>query len=192
MRLSILTSLIFATSILLPAQDKDVTILPVPYPNFIEVKTYLGLNDSQLQSLESTMNARNQAQQSIYNQINQKNQQIYQLLDSGSGSATQIGQLMIDIKNLEKQLPTLDGPFRTQAQNVLTADQKTKLAKLAEAMQLQTPAWQAATLLLIEYPRPIGIPMPVDATSNRGGVAGAAGVGIVGVPAQAGPMIFRR
>jgi hypothetical protein len=187
MKSLILTSLIFATSFLLPAQAQDVTILPVPNINYTELKQYLGLTDPQLVSLQAIQNTRNQSQQAIYKQINDKNQQIYQLLDSGTGSATQIGQLMLDIRNLQKQLTTIDGPLRTQAQAVLTADQKTRLTKLVDAMQLQTPAWQAVNLLLIESPYPIGLPMPVDA-----GGGAATGAAATGISSQARPMIVRR
>jgi len=84
---------------------------------------------------------------------------------------------MLDIRNLEKQAPTLEAPYRAQALNVLTADQKTKLARLDEALKLQNTASQAAQLLLLEYPRYIGLPMPVDS----GG-----GIGNSGVSAQSG------
>jgi hypothetical protein len=188
MKTLILTSLIFATSFLPPAQAQGVSTMPaLPNINYAELKQYLGLSDAQMTSLQAIQNTRNQSQQAIYQQINDKNQQIYQLLDSGTGTATQIGQLMLDIRTLEKQLTTIDGPLRTQALAVLTADQKTKLAKLAEAMQLQTPAWQAVNLLLIESPYPIGLPIPVDA---GGGIAtGAAGIG---VSSSARPMTIRR
>jgi Spy/CpxP family protein refolding chaperone len=168
----ILTSLIIATAALLPAQDAGLTILPAPYYN--EAKQYLGLSDAQTQSLETIVRNKNQAQQSLWQQISEKNRQLYQLLEAGTGSASQIGQLMLDIRNLEKQMPTLEAPYRAQALNVLTADQKAKLAKLDEALKLQNTASQAASLLLLEYPhyigipRPMPMPMPVDAGSGIG------------------------
>ena len=170
MRLPFLTSLLLATSILLPAQDKDAIILPAPYYN--DVKQYLGLSDAQSQSLETILRNRNQAQQSIWTQTAEKNRQLYQLLESGTGSAAQVGQLLIDIRNLEKQIPTLDGPYRTQALNVLTPDQKTKLLKLDEALKLQPAAFQAAMLLLLEYPQQIGLPRPVDFGGGIGNTVG--------------------
>jgi hypothetical protein len=172
----LLTSLLLATAALLPAQETGITILPAPA--YTELKQYLGLSDAQTQSLESILRNRGQAQQAIFTQITEKSRQMYQLLENGSGSATQIGQLMLDVRNLEKQIPTVDGPYRTQAVNVLTADQKTKLAKLDEALKLQGTASQAAMLLLIEYQYPIGRPMPVDFGGGIGntGVTGVSGV----------------
>lgn len=133
----------------LAAQDRAVIL---PYPNFAELKQYLNLSDAQVQSLQSVMTARNQAQQSIYTQINQKNETLRQLLNAGTGTATQLGQLLLDINNLQKQIPQVDGPYKMQALNVLTADQKPKLGKLTEALQLQTTGYQAVTLLLIDSP----------------------------------------
>jgi Spy/CpxP family protein refolding chaperone len=166
MRIPFLTLLLLATAALSPAQEPGLTILPAPSYN--DAKQYLGLSDAQTQSLDAILRNRNQAQQSLWQQISEKNRSLYQLLEAGTGSAGQIGQLMIDIKNLEKQMPTLDAPYRTQALNVLTADQKTRLAKLDEALKLQNTASQAAMLLLLEYPRYIGLPMPVDAGGGIG------------------------
>lgn len=153
------TLLILATPALMPAQDTGLTILPAPYSN--DAKQYLGLSDPQMQSLQTIVRNKDQAQQALWQQIGEKNRQLYQLLDAGTGSATQIGQLMLDIRNLEKQTPTLEAPYRQQALNVLTPDQKTKLGKLDEALKLQGTASQAAMLLLLEYPR-IGLPVPFE------------------------------
>jgi hypothetical protein len=166
MRIRFLTPILLAAAAIMPAQDKDVTILPYPY--YEDAKRYLNLSDAQSQSLDAIVRNRNQAQQGIWTQTAEKNRQLQQLLESGTGSATQIGQLLIDIRNLEKQIPTLDGPYRAQALNVLTADQKTKLAKLDEALKLQATASQAAMLLLLEYPSPIGLPRPVDFGGGNG------------------------
>jgi Spy/CpxP family protein refolding chaperone len=170
---TLLTSLLLVTTVLLPAQETGISILPAPA--YTELKQYLGLTDAQVQSLETILRNRSQAQQAVFTQISEKSRQMYQLLENGSGSATQIGQLMLDIRNLEKQLSTVDAPYRTQAVNVLTADQKTKLAKLDEALKLQGTASQAAMLLLLEYPYPIGLPRPVD----FGGGIGNSGIGVI-------------
>lgn len=173
MRLPFLTSLLIATAAILSAQNNDATLLPAPWPVYTQVKQYLGLTDPQIQSLESILRAFSQAQQDGWNQVAEKNRTLYQLLDSGTGSAAQIGQLMLDIRKIEKQFPALQEPYRQQAVNVLSADQKTKLAKLNESLQLQQTASEAAQLLLLEYPRYIGLPMPVDAGGGIGSAAPA-------------------
>jgi hypothetical protein len=181
----LLTSLLLATAALSPAQETGITILPAP--SYTELKQYLGLSDAQTQSLEAILRNRSQAQQSVWTQIAEKNRQMYQLLENGTGSATQIGQLMLDIRNLERQMPTVDAPYRTQAVNVLTADQKTKLAKLDEALKLQGTASQAAMLLLLEYPSYIGLPRPVDFGGGIGNVTGVAGFSGRAMPALRKP-----
>jgi Spy/CpxP family protein refolding chaperone len=157
MKFRFLTSLLFIAPALLPGQDKGGTLL-YPGPNYTEIKQYLSLTDAQMQSLQSILDNRNQALQNLYNQINQKNQTLYQLLNSDSGTAAQLGQLMIDVRNLQKQIPLADGPYKTQALNVLTAEQKAKLPKLSEVLQLQNTAIQAGMLLFIDYPQYVGPP----------------------------------
>src|SRR5262245_4937376 len=133
---------------LLSGQDKS-TMLPAQVYN--DIKAYLSLTDAQLQSLQAIQDSRSQAQQAIYNQISQKYTTLNQLLEAGNASAVQVGQLLLDINALQKQTTGNDGPYKTQALNVLTADQKAKLPKLTEALQLQPAAGQAGMLLLIDY-----------------------------------------
>jgi hypothetical protein len=89
-----------------------------------------------------------------------------QLLEAGNASAAQVGQLMLDIQALQKQTTSSDGPYKTQSLNVLTADQKAKLPKLTEALQLQPAVGEAGMLLLIDYPQ-YRI-LPATSTSNVG------------------------
>ena len=86
-------------------------------------------------------------------------------------SAAQLGQLLLDIQALQKELPLTDAPFKSQALNVLTADQKAKLPKLSEALQLQSAAGQAGVLLLIDYPQYAGPPRILPALDVAGVVS---------------------
>ena len=165
MKLRFLCSLLFLAPALLSGQEKGTG---TPVPAYAELKQYLSLTDAQLQSLQAILDNRSQAVQNIYTQISQKNDTLSQLLNSDNGTAAQLGQLLLDIRSLQKQLPLNDAPYKTQAVSVLTADQKTKLPKLAEALQLQAAAGQAGMLLLIDTPvtgppgiLPIGLG-PVD------------------------------
>ena len=175
----LLTTALLVTPALLSAQTA-MPVEPYPGPVFNELKAYLALTDAQVQSLQSVQNTWNQAQQAIYTQISDKYQQVYTLLNSGNGTAVQIGQLMLDIQALQKQLPVSNGPFKTQALAVLTPDQKTKLGGLAQALQLDTPAWQAVSLLLIDAPAPIGRPVPF--TGIGGSIGGCVGIASPAVP----------
>src|SRR5262245_17906718 len=102
MKLRFLAAALFLVPVLAFAQDKGSTML-YPGPIFTEVKAYLALTDSQLQSLQTILDNRNQAAQQIYNQINQKYTELNRLLDAGTGTAAQIGQLMLDIRTLQRQ-----------------------------------------------------------------------------------------
>lgn len=173
MKLRFLAAVLFLTPVLASAQDRGSTLI-YPGPVFTQVKAYLGLTDSQMQSLQSILDSRNQAAQQFYNQINQKYAELNRLLEAGTGTAAQIGQLMLDIRALQKQTPP-DTPYRAQALNVLTADQKNKLPKLSEALQLQPAAGQAGMLLLIEYPQrgPVILPATDAPLAAVGAPAGA-------------------
>jgi hypothetical protein len=167
MKLRFLCAALFLTPALLSGQDKGTGSAVTAYT---ELKQYLSLTDAQLQSLQTILDNRSQAAQNIYTQISQKNQTLSQLLNSDSGTAAQLGQLLLDIRSLQKQLPLNDSPYKTQAVSVLAADQKAKLPRLAEALQLQAAAGQAGMLLLIDTPLtgPPGI-LPIGlGTVDRG------------------------
>jgi Spy/CpxP family protein refolding chaperone len=149
---------------LLIAQDPGIS-LPRPIPAWDEVKQYLVLTDAQMATLEQIRQSRSQAEQAIYQQISAKEREMYGLLQQGSNDSATIGRLMVEINNLRRQLPLNSAPYRTQALAALTDAQKAKLAPLAEALRLQSPAWQAVQLNLVEGPAPnnriLPYPMPL-------------------------------
>lgn len=134
------------------AQEPVIAPIDRKLPEYTELKQHLSLTDAQVQSLSSLLKTRQDAEQAIYTQIRQKQEAINNLLKAGSKDATQIGQLTLDVYTLQKQLPISGQPLRGAALNVLTAEQKNKLPTLATALQLQTTAWQAVTLNLIDSP----------------------------------------
>jgi hypothetical protein len=143
---------VIAGSTLLCAQV--VTPLPpIPAPSSALIQ-YLGLSDAQTQALQDVQKSRNAANQAIYKQINDKQTAINSLIAAGSSDALQVGQLTLDINNLRKQLLTSGAPFRDQALAVLTPDQKNKLTGLTNALQLQSAAYQAINLNLIDQLNP--------------------------------------
>jgi hypothetical protein len=168
MKLRFLAPIFLFLPALLPAQTSTQLSL-IPPQVYADVKQYLNLTDAQMQSLQSIQDSRSQALQALYEQMGQKNQALYQLINSDTATAAQIGQLMLDIRALEKQVPQIDGPYKTQSLNVLTPEQKAKLPKLVEAASLQPAAGQAGSLLLIDWPQyrilPAS-PMPILAASE--------------------------
>jgi hypothetical protein len=132
--------------------------LPVS-PPIAELKQYLNLTDSEVTALEGIVQQKTQAQQQISAQISQKYQALQALLQSASPDPNAVGQIMIDIQNLQKKLTPSTEPYHTEALAVLTPSQVTLLANLNTALQLQTAAYQAVSVNLLVQP-------------NRGGVVG--------------------
>ena len=109
-----------------------------------------------------------QEEQAIYQQVAEKQRQMYQLLQQGSNDAATIGRLMVEVNNLNRSIPEKKAPYRAQALAVLTDPQKAKLTTLVDAMKLQTPAWQAVELNIIDNPHVPDLrilPMPLATIS---------------------------
>jgi Spy/CpxP family protein refolding chaperone len=154
--------ILLITSAVVQAQGSPV-VPPVPTPAYAQLKSYLNLSDAQLQSLEDIYKSRLAAQQAIYQQISAKQKQLNQLLAGGTSDAATVGQLMIDIHNLQKQTATPSSMYRDQALRVLSADQVAKVTALVAALQLQQAAYQAVTLDLIDSPAPAVVPLSAAA-----------------------------
>jgi Spy/CpxP family protein refolding chaperone len=117
-----------------------------------QVKTYLSLTDAQVQSLQAIQQQERSALSSVRQQLMQKEQSLAQQMRSGSADATALGNLLVDITNLRKQLTQNQGTYHTQAMAVLTADQQTKLQALQTAASLAPTIRQAEMLNLVTPP----------------------------------------
>ena len=143
------------------AQGTPIIMPPVPQPGFTQLRAYLNLGDAQLQALQDIYKGRMSDQQAVYQQISARQMQLNQLLAGGTGDANTVGPLLIDIHNLQKQLPIPASTYRSQALKVLNPDQAAKLPALVTALQLQQAANQAVTLDLVDAPPPGPIvPLP--------------------------------
>jgi hypothetical protein len=179
--------------LLAPALLLAQTAIVRPPSTYAELKGFLNLTDGQVQSLADIQNNRNQALQAIYTQINDKYTVLYNLMNAGTGTAQQLGQLLLDIGTLQKQIPASESPYRTQAVAILNPDQKTKLATLNQAMQLQPAIWQAVDLLLIDNSNPIGIPVDIGIASTASANSASAPAALLlpspqGIPAAVNRM----
>ena len=128
-----------------------------PTSAFPDLKQYLNLSDSQVTSLQNIAQQKAMSLQQIAAQIAQKSQTLQTLLTSINPNPTTVGQTMIDIQNLEKQLTPSTEPYHTQALAVLTTSQTALLTNLTTALQLQTPACEAVNLNLLVLPSPTPI-----------------------------------
>lgn len=135
----------------LAAQDVGTALMPRPIPDqWDQLKQYLVLTDAQVTTLQQIRQRRGEQQQAVYQQMAEKQRQMYELLQQGSNDAGTIGRLMVDINNLQRQLP-LKGD-RNEVLAILTPAQKTKLPALVDAMKLQAAGWQAVELNLVDNP----------------------------------------
>jgi len=128
--------------------------------DYTELQAYLQLTDDQLQALRQIERQQNGELQALYQAIYAKEAQVKTLLGSGSGDATGIGQLEIDIVHLRGQLSVAARPYRQQSFAVLTADQQLKLPALVQSLILNNLASKAVTLHLIDNPNLPGAVTP--------------------------------
>jgi Spy/CpxP family protein refolding chaperone len=154
----------------LAGQEPGTAILPAFPQQWDQLKQYLVLTEAQVSSLEQLRQNRLQQEQGIYRQMAEKQRQMYELLQQGSNDTVAIGRLMVDINNLSRQLPLKGDTYRTEVLAQLTPAQKTKLPGLSEALKLQSVAWQAIELNMIDNPNiPDAriLPVPLNAISAR-------------------------
>jgi TolA-binding protein len=174
------TLLTLAASALMMAQP------PMRTPDITAVKTYLGLSDAQVTTLQSLRTQEMSQVQTLQTQIQAKHTDLQKLLDAGSTNAAQIGQLMIDIQALQKQFEAIHTNYRNQAVATLTDAQKTKLKALDDASKLRDEIQEANFLNLLAPAPGTGAPGPF-----MRGPAPMMGPGGPGAPGGAG-MIMRR
>jgi Spy/CpxP family protein refolding chaperone len=118
--------------------------------------TYLGLTDTQIQSLKTVAEQTRATVQPLMQQIGEKSKALAELRRAGSTDAAAIGNLVVQIDALEKQVQEARAAAKTQALAVLTADQKTKLAALEAAAKLMPAIRQAENMGLIQPPAGVG------------------------------------
>ncbi|MBL8230861.1 MAG: hypothetical protein JNL98_20370 [Bryobacterales bacterium] len=165
--MALVFALLFVPGVLMcqEVEGGQVSILPFPLPVNDQLKSYLNLTDGQIAGLQQVQTRKHEAEKKLYDEIGEKSRTLSGLLQNNSTDAARIGQLMIDIQRLQKQVPVQGEPYRSQSLAVLSQEQRSKLPALVQAMQLQQAAWQAVNFNLIDSPqmgpRPVPLPMPV-------------------------------
>ena len=170
----ILAFAVFTLSSLV-AQEPSIGLLPVVPQRWDQLKQYLVLTEAQVSSLDQLRQNRTQQEQAIYRQISEKQRQMYALLQQGSNDAVAIGRLMVDVNNLQRQLPLKGDTYRAEVLALLTPPQKAKLPGLTEALKLQSSAWQAIELNRIDNPNVPDVrilPMPFHGMPTTEGSKG--------------------
>ena len=128
------------------AQDRSAP----PQPP--DLKAFLSLSDSQIQGLVQLQQQRAQALQPVVQPAAQAQQQLQQMLASPNPDPATVGQLVIAIATLGRQVQQIACDFQQQAANRLDSDQRTKLPPLRLALVLYSAALQAVSLGLLNAP----------------------------------------
>jgi len=94
------------------------------------LKSYLNLQDAQIQTLQQIRQQQMQAAQSAFSELAAKQKALRDQLEAGSTDAAALGKLLLEAEAVRKRVQQIHDTYRAQAVNVLSAEQKTKLAAL--------------------------------------------------------------
>ena len=125
---------------------------PDPPPGPPDLKTFLNLGDNQIQAIGILQSQQAQAIQPVLQQRVQLQQKLQDLLGAQTPDPAAIGQVVLTITALDRQIQEALSTFQKQRTSVLTGEQLSKLPPLVQALVLQKAAVQAATLGLIPPP----------------------------------------
>ncbi len=154
--------------------------MPAP-PEPTELKTYLNLTDTQVQQIQDLMDQTHESTQTTMEAIRTQEEGLKAALDGGTTDAAAVGKMVLAINTLRTQVKKTMDTARQSAQNLLTADQKTKLQTLDAAAKLHQEIRQAVGLGLLTPPVQAGPGGP------GGGPQGGGPGGPGGGPAGFGP-----
>ena len=143
MNKSLLNSMLAVTALSISAWAQP------PAPPVTEIKAYLALTDVQITSLQTIQQNLHTQLANTMQQIQAKQQTLNSQLTAGGTTAAVLGQELLDIQNLRNSVKTAETAAQSQALNVLTADQKTKLKTLTDAAALRHDIEEATGLGLI-------------------------------------------
>ena len=130
------------------AQNPEAPQAPGPP----DLKTFLNLGDNQIQALALLQTQQAQAIQPVARQLGLHQQKLQQLLDGPDPDPAAVGQIVIGIAALSRQIQQALSAFQQQRIDVLVTGQKEKLSALQLALVLQAAALQAKSLGLIDAP----------------------------------------
>lgn len=134
-----------------------------PQPGITQLKAYLTLTDAQVQALQTIQSQLRTSTSALRQQIADKQTALSTNLAAGGSSAAALGQLLLDIQALQKQISDAQAAVQPQAVAVLTPAQQPLLQALVAASKLQPDIREAEMVGLI-------VPAP-----GAGGAAGRAG-----------------
>ncbi len=129
---------------------------PAPAPGraggLAELKRYLNLDDAQIQQINQARREALQGTQPPAKQLVQAQRELREMLQSPNPDPAAIGKKTLEVQSLREQLRNSRQTVSQAVLNVLTPDQRAKLADLEQAIKLAPAARQAVQLGLIEPP----------------------------------------
>ncbi len=123
---------------------------PMGPPPMDELKSYLGLSDTQADQLRQANRSFRESTRPLMREMAEKRRAMRDQVDAGSAEAA--GRLAIEMDALHKQLRSKHEAAQAEATALLTADQKAKLAALEEAAGKETLTRQARAANLLAAP----------------------------------------
>ncbi|MCS7315230.1 MAG: hypothetical protein RMI94_04810 [Bryobacterales bacterium] len=124
-----------------------------PFPTATDaLKSYLGLQDSQIESLRQLRQQQTQAIQSLVAELAARQRALREQLDRGVTDTAALGRALLEIEGLRKRLTEVENAARNQALAILSSDQRAKLDALEQARKLEAAVRQAIALGLLAPP----------------------------------------
>ena len=136
-------------SLLIPAFTAAVAFAQPPVN---ELKTFLNLTDAQVTSIQEANRSAMQANRDLADKIRTNRQNLRTLTSQTNPDAAAVGRLVLEGQAYGKQIADSRAKARETALTFLSAEQKTKLKTLEEAMQLREEIGAAQRLNLISGP----------------------------------------
>jgi len=128
------------------ARADEAPVVQIPEPIVI-VRNVLELSDEQTRMLIEMIQARDTAVRPLAQELRARHEALGQIIDTSD--AVTIGELVIEIRAIEKEVSRIAKQAATQFEEALTPEQRERLAHIREAAQVcpAIPALQAAGLV---------------------------------------------
>lgn len=138
-------------------------------PPMDELKTYLGLNDTQLEQIRQTRQSFRESMRPLVQEMAAKQRTLRDQIAQGSPDAAAAGKLLVEIDALRKQIRAKHESAQSETAAVLTADQRAKLKALEDAAKLAPMIRQARGAGLLAPPEGMGAGGPGPGREGRPG-----------------------
>jgi hypothetical protein len=165
-------------SLLIPTFTAAVALAQPPVN---ELKTFLNLTDAQVASIQDANRSAMQATRDLADKLRTNRQNLRSLSSQANPDSAAVGRLVLEGQTYAKQIAEGRAKARQTVLTLLSAEQKTKLKTLEEAMQLQGEIRAAQRLNLIaSAPDGPGGPGGPGGSGMRGRMGGRMGGGHFG------------